>query len=128
MAAGLERDTLSNLDLFLILGVELTKSTTPSYWLGAPSVELGRRQPRLLKNCQACGAGRVSGTSALTAEAEAVRRVAERPQSSDSEEAMGPDVGGSADEDASVLLGRWKPRLARLPLVQLTLELVGILG
>ena len=38
------------------------------------------------------------------------------------------DVGGSADVDASVLLGRWKPRLARLPLVQLTLELVGILG
>ena len=44
--------------------------------------------------------GRVSGTSALTAEAEAVRRVAERPQSSDSEKPMAPDVGGSADEDA----------------------------
>ena len=28
----------------------------------------------------------------------------------------------------SVLLWRWKPRLARLPLAQLTLELVGILG
>ena len=44
--------------------------------------------------------GRVSGTSALTAEAEAVRRVAERPQSSDSEEPMVCHVGGSADEDA----------------------------
>ncbi len=54
-AAGLDRDTLSDLDLFLILGVELTKFITPYYWLGAPSVELGRRQPRLLKNCQACG-------------------------------------------------------------------------
>ena len=44
--------------------------------------------------------GRAPGTSAFTAEAEAVRRVAERPQSSDSEEPIACDVGGSAYKDA----------------------------
>ncbi len=44
--------------------------------------------------------GRASGTSAFTAEAEAVRRVAERPLSSDSDEPIACDVGGSDDEDA----------------------------
>jgi len=46
--------------------------------------------------------GRAPGTSASTAEAEAVRRVAMQPQSSDAEELrVSPsDSGGSADEDS----------------------------
>ena len=55
----------------------------------------------LRKTAKPVGAsGGISGTSAFKAEAGAVGRVAERPRSSDSEEPMECDVGGSADEDA----------------------------
>ena len=69
------------------------------YFLAQCNVAVMKRLLR--KTAKPVGAsGRVSGTSALTAEAEAVRRVAGRPQSSDSEEPMECDVGVSADEDA----------------------------